>query len=135
MTLAAPVIEVVAALIVDGAGRMLLVRKRGTNRFMQAGGKPDPGESSRRALVREVAEELSLDVDEAALVPLGRFETAAANEAGHLVRAEVFRLRLDAQPVAAAEIEEARWCTEAEALALGDHLAPLARILLAHMRG
>jgi 8-oxo-dGTP diphosphatase len=36
-------IEIVAALIRDGAGRMLLVRKRGTA-FMQPGGKSDPGE-------------------------------------------------------------------------------------------
>jgi hypothetical protein len=35
-------IEIVAALIRDGAGRMLLVRKRGTTAFMQPGGNAIP---------------------------------------------------------------------------------------------
>ena len=39
------VISVVAALIRDEDGRVLLVRKRGTAAFMQPGGKRDPGES------------------------------------------------------------------------------------------
>ena len=34
-----PTISVVAALIRDGDGRVLLVRKRGTAAFMQPGGK------------------------------------------------------------------------------------------------
>ena len=42
------VISVVAALIRDEAGRVLLVRKRGTAGFMQPGGKRDAGESDRR---------------------------------------------------------------------------------------
>jgi 8-oxo-dGTP pyrophosphatase MutT (NUDIX family) len=37
-------INIVAALIIDGAGRVLLVRKRGTDAFMQPGGKRDAGE-------------------------------------------------------------------------------------------
>lgn len=38
-------ISIVAALIRDDAGRLLLVRKRGTLAFMQPGGKRDAGES------------------------------------------------------------------------------------------
>ena len=38
------VISVVAALIRDERGRVLLVRKRGTAVFMQPGGKRHPGE-------------------------------------------------------------------------------------------
>ena len=125
-----PVIVVAAALIVDAAGRMLLVRKRGTDRFMQAGGKPEPGETPRETLLRELAEELGFVPDPASIEPLGRFDAAAANEAGHLVRADVFRIRADLDAVPAAEIAEARWCSRADALALGDRLAPLARALL-----
>jgi 8-oxo-dGTP diphosphatase len=43
------VISVVAALIRDEAGRVLLVRKRGTKAFMQPGGKRDSGESDLAA--------------------------------------------------------------------------------------
>src|SRR5919199_6170614 len=126
-----PVLEVVAALLTDSAGRLVLVRKSGTTRFMQAGGKPEPGESAREALVRELAEELEFRPAPEQLEHLGRFETDAANEPGHLVRAEVFRLRTDADLRPAAEIEELLRVSPAEASALGERLAPLARLLLA----
>jgi 8-oxo-dGTP pyrophosphatase MutT (NUDIX family) len=126
-----PTVRVVAALVTDASGRLLLVRKRGTDRFMQAGGKPEAGESARQALVRELAEELELQVAPDALEPLGPFVTDAANEPGHRLEAQVFRLHVAAPVRAAAEIEELRWVTPAEADALGTRLAPLARLLLA----
>ena len=43
-------IEIVAALIRDDAGQVLLVRKRGTTAFMQPGGKRDSGEDDIAAL-------------------------------------------------------------------------------------
>jgi len=125
-----PAITVVAALVTDEAGRLLLVRKRGTGMYMQPGGKPEAGESFRVALARELAEELRLAVPPDAFLDLGRFETDAANEPGHALIAHVFRLVV-ADPVSAAsEIAEVRWCTPAEAHALGPRLAPLARELL-----
>lgn len=123
-------IRVVAALITDDAGRLLLVRKRGTDRFMQAGGKPEADESPRAALVRELHEELGLTVPEAALEPVGAFTTEAANEAGHRLEAEVFRLTVTSPVAPHAEIEELRWATPADAAALGPRLAPLAHLLL-----
>jgi len=126
-----PSIHVVAAFTSDAAGRLLMVRKRGSHIFMQPGGKPEPGEEAPAALVRELAEELLVDVDPDDLAPWGRFEADAANEPGHGLTADVFGLRLDHDEVtASAEIEEARWFTRAEAAALGDRLAPLARRML-----
>ncbi len=125
-----PIINVVAAFTTDADGRILMVRKSGSQIFMQPGGKPEPGESAVAALVRELVEELLIEVAPDALVPWGRFETDAANEPGHALVADVFGLRLDADVTAAAEIAEARWFTRDEALALGDRLAPLARTML-----
>jgi 8-oxo-dGTP pyrophosphatase MutT (NUDIX family) len=88
------VIRVAAALIIDDAGRLLLVRKRGTSVFMQPGGKYEPGETGAQTLVRELHEELGLDISTDALEPLGTFIAPAANEAGMLVEAEVFRVTL-----------------------------------------
>ena len=73
------VIRIAAALIDDGAGRLLLVRKAGTRFFMQAGGKIEPGETPAAALIRELDEEIGLKVAEADLSPIGRFSAAAAN--------------------------------------------------------
>jgi len=47
-------IWIAAALIEDGEGRLLLIRKAGTEWFMQAGGKIEDGESPLAALRREL---------------------------------------------------------------------------------
>ncbi|GAA3532995.1 hypothetical protein AFL01nite_18910 [Aeromicrobium flavum] len=125
-----PTIHVVAAFTTDAAGRILMVRKQGSEIFMQPGGKPEPGEEPVAALVRELAEELLIAVDPDDLVSWGRYEADAANEPGHHLVADVFALRLDGDVTAAAEIAEARWFTRAEARALGARLAPLARRML-----
>jgi len=117
------VIMIVAAVIVDDAGRLLLVRKRGTERFMQAGGKIDAGETPAVALMRELHEELLLMVGSDDLDYLGRFHAPAANEAGYVVDAEVFFVSVRGEPVASAEIDELVWVSPAEAL--GIPLAPL----------
>jgi 8-oxo-dGTP pyrophosphatase MutT (NUDIX family) len=105
-----PDIRVSAAVIVDDHGRALVVRKRGTTRFMQPGGKPEAGESAARTLIRELEEELSLRVDEADLTPLGTFVSAAANEPDHRVVADAFALRAHADEVVVqAELAELRW--------------------------
>lgn len=121
-----PTIHVSAAVIVDGQGRLLLVRKTGTTAFMQPGGKPEPGEDAAQTLSRELSEELGLTLDAAALTPLGSFRAPAANEPGHVVVADVFSADIGEQvPVAAAEIAELRWVSGAEAAELD--VAPLAR--------
>lgn len=123
------VIRVSAAVVTDEQGRALVVRKAGTTLFMQPGGKPEPGESAAEALVRELREEIGVDVTVDQLRALGRFETDAANEPGHRVVADAFALRLDPSAVApAAEIAEARWITPADAAHVP--LAPLSRDLL-----
>lgn len=119
----APTLQIAAALIEDAEGRLLLVRKRGTQAFMQAGGKLEPGESPAAALARELEEELGRAPTR--LEPLGEFSAPAANEPGHGLRAHLFRAELEGPLRAAAEIAELRWVTPAEALALP--LAPLTR--------
>lgn len=105
-----PDIHVSAAVIVDHGGRALVVRKQGTTRFMQPGGKPEAGESPVQTLIRELDEELSLKVAAADLRPLGTFISAAANEPGHRVVADAFALHAEREDVVVqAELAELRW--------------------------
>ena len=119
------VLRIAAAIILDDAGRMLLVRKRGTGIFMQPGGKLEPGEEAAACLARELEEELGLRLDPAAFTHVGRFDAIAANEPDHVVDADVYVVRPASVAVAAAEIEEARWFSPAELLEIP--LAPLTR--------
>lgn len=104
-------IHTVAAVIADApldpAGRVLLVRKRGSGTFIQPGGKREPGEVALATLARELDEELGVAIAEA--WPLGTFEDAAVHEPGCRVRAEAFAVRVAGTPAARAEIAEARW--------------------------
>ena len=49
-------IRVAAVVFRDAEGRVLTVRKRGTQKFMLVGGKLKPGETAEQAAEREVAE-------------------------------------------------------------------------------
>lgn len=121
----APLITVSAVVMRRGDGSILTVRKRGTDRFMLPGGKPEPGEDAAAAAVRECFEELGARLGPDDLDLLGAFRAPAANEDGHEVEGTVFVARSQA-PLdldAAAEIEELRWL-DASAVLPGD-LAPL----------
>ncbi|MFK3676302.1 NUDIX domain-containing protein [Microbacterium sp. NPDC090218] len=128
-----PDIHVSAAVIVDDEGRVLVVRKQGTTRFMQPGGKPELGETAAQTLIRELHEELGLVLDEADLRPLGTFISAAANEPGHRVVAAAFAASVDPESVSVqAELAELRWITPADVATLPlaplsvEHLLPIA---------
>ncbi|MHA7264254.1 NUDIX hydrolase [Arthrobacter sp. TMN-37] len=103
------VLPIAALCLLDGAGNLLLVRKRGTRMFMQPGGKLEPGETAAAAAVRELQEELGLSVAASRLVPLGCWYGPAANEADTFIDATVFLCPLEGTPAPAAEIEEIGW--------------------------
>ena len=121
-----PIIRIAAGLIVDGAGRVLVVRKRGTQTFMQAGGKIEPHESPCDALVRELEEEIGLRLERKPEY-LGQFVAEAANEMNRRVQAEVFYIQADAPFAASGEIEEIVWIAPNNDTL---PLAPLTRDLL-----
>jgi 8-oxo-dGTP diphosphatase len=126
-----PSIRIAAGLIVDHAGRVLLVRKRGTTAFMQAGGKIEPHESPAQALARELEEELGIRVAPDAPEYLGEFTAQAANETQHIVKAACFYIRADLEVSPAAEIEEIVWIAAGDAI--GDVSLPLAPLTRDHL--
>lgn len=136
---AEPPIVVTGVVVRDDAGRVLTVRKRGTDRFMLPGGKPEHGEGAAQTGVRELAEEVGLHAEEDALQLLGEFTGRAANEPGHTLVSTVFTAETRGEPRAAAEIAELRWLPLDEEVAaaevhpyglaplLTDHVLPLLR--------
>ena len=66
-------IHVVAAVITDARGRILLARRTDgrdlAGLWEFPGGKCEPGESPEQALVRELQEELGINVQVAAALP------------------------------------------------------------------
>lgn len=119
------VIRVSAVVMRDPQGRVLNVRKRGTTSLMLPGGKHEPGEDPRDTAVREFTEELGVELDVTRLHSLGVFETAAANEPGHLLVAAVYEhpfIPAAASAVPQAEIEYLEWVDPAQSRT---DLAPL----------
>jgi 8-oxo-dGTP pyrophosphatase MutT (NUDIX family) len=120
----APDFVVAAVVLRDGDGRVLVVRKRGTHRFMLPGGKIEPGETPAAAAVRELREEVGAALAAESLVPLGDWTAPAANEPGLLVRGFVFEHPWVAGLSERAEIEEVLWL-HPDDMAARDDLAPL----------
>ena len=102
-------IRTVAAVIADAEGRVLLVRKQGSDTFIQPGGKREPGETALQTLAREPQEELGVELCVEGARRLGEFEDAAVNEPGRRVRGEAYAVRVVGTPQASAEIAELRW--------------------------
>lgn len=134
-------ISIAAACLFDDSGRLLLVRKRGTQAFMLPGGKHEPGETSVQALLRELDEELNLRLTENALTRLGHFQADAANEPETRVDAHVYVAALPHPVSPAAELEELAWLIPTDPVPANNsphNLAPLLRehvlpALLQHM--
>ncbi len=118
-----PRIVVSAVCVFDAAGRLLTVRKRGTDKFMHPGGKPEAGETAAQAAARELAEEVGVVVAPEDLEPFGSWLVAAANEADTQIEATVFTAPGTWTARASAEIAEIRWLDLAGAVP--EDLAPL----------
>ncbi len=102
-------IKIAAAVISNDQGKVLLVRKRGTSFFMQAGGKIEQGEDPLVALGRELKEELSFNIVDEECRYLGKFFAKAANEENAVVEAEIFHIKSNLKVTAQAEIEQIIW--------------------------
>ncbi len=128
-----PRIVVSAVCVYNADGHLLTVRKRGTDKFMHPGGKPEAGESAVEAAARELAEEVGILVSPADLTLLGVWIADAANEAATDIEATVFAAPGVWDAVPSAEIAEVRWLDLNAALPedlaplLTDHVLPALR--------
>ncbi|MDQ1622777.1 MAG: 8-oxo-dGTP diphosphatase, partial [Actinomycetota bacterium] len=85
-----PRIVVSAVCVFDADGRLLTVRKSGTDKFMHPGGKPEAGETAAETASRELEEEVGIVLAPERLKLLGTWLADAANEAATQIEATVF---------------------------------------------
>jgi 8-oxo-dGTP diphosphatase len=91
--------------------RKALVEKSKTKEFFLApGGKIEKGETPKQALVRELKEEVDIDVFEDDLEVFGTFYDKAAGQEHLIMREEVFLVKKwQGEPRANSEVEKIAW--------------------------
>ncbi len=104
----------VAAVVVDGQGRALLVQRRDNGHWEPPGGVLEAGEDIEAGLRREVAEETGLDIEPSAL-------TGVYKNMNRAIIALVFRSRATGGTLTvSSETSQARWATRDEVTGLAD---------------
>lgn len=90
--------------------KLLVERSRNKQFFIAPGGKVEKDETSRQALVRELAEEFGIMVLESDLEELDTYYAPAAGKEGLIVRMDVFVVkRWTGEPFPNSEVEEILW--------------------------
>lgn len=107
--------------------RLLAARSKGKLAFYIPGGKREPGESDQEALIREIREELSVDLKPETIEPVGEFKAQADGKPeGTMVRMTCYQADFRGEIQAAAEIEEVVWiCHEDK-----DRCSPVVKLIL-----
>lgn len=103
------IIEAVCWLHLEG-GKALCTRSRGHTAYLIPGGKRQAWESEHQALLREIREELGVDLEAGSLRQVGVFEAQADGQpTGMLVRLSCYEGAFTGQPVPSAEVVEVVW--------------------------
>ncbi len=90
--------------------RVLFARSHGKTNWYIPGGKRDPGESDEAALIREIKEELSVDLVPETIKYVDTFRAQADGKPeGTMVKMTCYTADFRGEIRAAAEIEEVRW--------------------------
>lgn len=98
-----------AGIIIQGR-KLLHEKSHGKPAFIAPGGRIEPHETAKQALVRELKEEMTIDVREEDLEPFGTYTAEAANHPGQKVHMEVFIVKKWSGTITPAnEVEELRW--------------------------
>ncbi|MDR5866190.1 NUDIX hydrolase [Halomonas koreensis] len=94
-----------AGVILD-KGKLLVVRKKGSDVFLSPGGKVEPGEPLQDCVVRELKEEIDVDVKD--LRFMGSYSSRSAIENRGIILHAWF-VKYSGVATASSEIEEIRW--------------------------
>jgi len=107
-------------------GKILSTRSKGKSKFYIPGGKREIGESDEAALVREIQEELTVDLIPSTIVFVGNFQAQADSHAeGIQVLMQCYSADYEGTIKAAAEIAEVTWLTNADR----DKISPVDQLI------
>ena len=123
------VIDKVAFLYLQD-GKILSTRSKGKDKYYIPGGKREAGESDIETLVREVKEELSVDIIESSAKFYGVFEAQAHGKAeGVIVKMTCYTAEYTGELKADSEIAEIVWLTMADI----ESVSPVDKIIFADL--
>ena len=92
--------------------KLLFARATGEDSFFGPGGRIEDGETPEQAMVRELKEELSIDVSPEDLEFFGDYSAATDTHRGKTTRTKAFVVKKwSSDPVPSAEVEELKWLT------------------------
>lgn len=90
--------------------KILETKSKGKDTWYIPGGKRGEGESDEQALVREIKEELSVDIDPSTIVHYGTFEAQAHGKPeGTVVRMTCYLAKFEGALTPSAEVEMMDW--------------------------
>lgn len=122
-------IETVALIHIKGK-KLLLVRPKSKKIFYMPGGKKDQSENNLQALVREIKEEIQLDIDPKTVDFYGVFEAQAyGKEKGVMVRVHCYTANHSGQIQSSSEIDEVAYFSHLEYINSIDP-APAVKLIL-----
>ena len=111
--------------------KMLSTRSKGKDVFYIPGGKREAGESDIDTLVREIKEELSVDIIRESAEYLGTYSAQAHGHAeGITVQMTCYRAEFSGELAPASEIEEMVWLTCDDL----DKVSPVDKIIMADLQ-
>ncbi|WP_410655285.1 NUDIX hydrolase [Amycolatopsis sp. lyj-112] len=112
-------------------GQVLGARSRGKTVFYLPGGKREPGETDTETLIREIREELTVEIDPASAEPAGTFEAQAdGHGSGVVVRTTCYTAEYTGTLTASSEIDEIAWLGYADR----DRVSAAGKIIFDHLR-
>ncbi|WP_414943889.1 NUDIX hydrolase [Amycolatopsis sp. cmx-11-32] len=112
-------------------GRILSTRSRGKSVFYLPGGKREAGETDTETLVREVREELTVEITAASIASAGVFEAQAdGHKAGVVVRMTCYTAEFTGTLAASSEIDEVAWLGYADR----DRVSAVDKMIFDHLR-
>lgn len=106
--------------------KILSTRSKGKTKFYIPGGKREEGESDHVALIREIKEELTVDLQTETIEFVGNFQAQADSHAeGIQVLMQCYTAEYQGQLAPAAEIAEVAWLTNSDR----DKISPVDQLI------